>query len=515
MGRPKAMLLLFFVASMALVLFQNCGQANYSISQKATRGIASVDENSSLDDSSMMEANDEEPILQKLVTKYNKPTPQQQDGIEAALTDCSNQNLYPQWKCQMVKVVNPKNSFYNYAVEFRINRIQRDSVGTVLWVNGNNGRDGFRHDENAKGVQDRLDESGVRSIEIVFTDPTTPASGDYEGFTGGFWKYPGGYVLAGGAYAGALAELIKLGVLRGNFLNHIGVSNGTMVAAVAMAKYNAGAVLDRVIFNSGPFLPSFKNACSNNHFARLRGQLGNEPGEEDWVLKIINTWTLGDNSKDSCRIASASDNDPNSVLGGSAVKFYPKTAVHIFMGKQELDGAFGQWILNSNLEYMSKITAAEKTRIVVDTMGHSLNWSGLYDLAVRPKPSPYVNKPIVVSYKVSEARSALPSGVIALNENIEGTVQGLPQDATYSCIEISTGSDCDNPEKWVKMPANGWTFSNGMWRTTLKVTTQQLEKGTQLKQLWYNGKTGQRLQKKITLKECSPKSAKSSAWICR
>ena len=50
-------------------------------------------------------------------------------------------------------------------------------------------------------------------------------------------------------------------------LNHVGGSNGTMVAAYALSHFDAGSFVDRFILHAGPFLPNFSEACDPNHFA--------------------------------------------------------------------------------------------------------------------------------------------------------------------------------------------------------------------------------------------------------
>jgi len=398
--------------------------------------------------------------------------------FEATVANCS-QALYSGWKCYPTTVISAEGRPYN--IEFRWNHLRQSAEGTAVWVLGNNGTGSFRgSDARAAQIQDDLDkQDNIRTIEIAFTDPV-PA--DFQ-FAGGYWSTPNGYRSAAGAYMAALDHLHAKGLVHGKFLNHVGGSNGTMVAAYALAHLNAEKYLDRVVFHAGPFIPDFTKACDSNYWASF----SKSPQQLTFIKQLWGHWMAGDKTKDPC---TAGGPDRSSTLKGGK-NIFPTTAVHVVMGALEATTGFGPWMLLSNLDWYSQIVAPEKSRIVRSDIGHEMSWSDIRDYLKRPPPQPLVlqNPQMIFSLTKNGAQiTELP-----LDNVIYGRVTGVPESGAAACMEFSGEDTCSNPNNWTNMPNTDWRYVGAnTWQSEFKFSSAQFSAGQIFRGFWINTNTGER-----------------------
>ncbi|MCM2282800.1 MAG: hypothetical protein NDI61_13250 [Bdellovibrionaceae bacterium] len=464
--------IILLLATVSVALYQNCSPG-FSPSSHSANGDWSSQEPSATDPS-------DTPFDVPPSDNSANPTPidppiELADTIDRDAPSC-RLAAYTNWKCLSTQLRSAEGLVYS--LEFRWNRVATPSQGTVLWVNGNHGNAPFRSaSTEARAIQDRLDrESGVRSVEVIFSDPVLPTNPN----SGGYWKYPRGYYSAASAYFAALQFVATQGLKRGLFLNHIGVSNGTMVAAYALSNLNAGQYLDRVIFSAGPFLSDVSLACRADHYASFN----QSPTQFSYIKSLLNYWSSGDAAKDICSLAP----DRSSLLKLGNKRF-PKTAVHVFMGAKEDPEGFGPWILNSNVEWFSAIEAPEKSREVVSTMGHEFISTGIYDLARRPAPIPLDGT--IPTFLLSLTLNGPPTLSIPLDRKIYGTVTGM-SDSAFSCSEEFGSSYCVNPMNWTLMPNAEWSYVDGKWRGEFTLSSGAVRSGQRFSSFWYDRKTGKR-----------------------
>ncbi len=234
---------------------------------------------------------------------------------------------------------------------------------------------------------DQIDE--VRMIMIEFLDAP-----DANNAWGGYWKHFGGYKSASLAFMGSLDIILASGIIKGEFLNYMGGSNASTIAAHAMAFHGADQFFDRVIFHMGPFLPSLANACDPNSASSF---YQNTPEQQKSVFSLLNAWNYGSADRHVC---DNLNNDRSSIqVGGKNI--FPNTQVHVVVGAKEVTQGFGSWILTSNLEWYNNIQAKSKSRIVRPNMAHNTSFEDLRrymrlsagevaaeDTDVAPTPSP-------------------------------------------------------------------------------------------------------------------------------
>lgn len=365
---------------------------------------------------------------------------------------------YRNFKC-LNKVLRTQEGL-DYAVTFRWNRIGQESNGTVIWVLGNNGKGVWRAFPGSAPIQDDFDRNkNIRSVEIDFTDaPKTT------GNSGGYWSHGGGYYSAAQAYMAAVAYVVA-NLKSGAFLNHVGGSNGTMVAAYSLSHFGAGQYVDRFILHAGPFLPDLQEACDTNHFASF----SKSPSMYQNIIEIMGTWTYLDASKNVCADSSVNTINRLSVLKNS-VKSYPQNGIHVVMGEKEKTEGFGDWILQSNFSWYSQIEAAEKTREVISSIGHEMYWLSVASFASRPKPSPMGAAP---SLTFSTTRDGAATTQVAANSKVYGVVRNIDASSAQACMaESARIADCSNPHNWTSFPNADWKFDGSVWRS--EFTPQQL-----------------------------------------
>lgn len=368
----------------------------------------------------------------------------------------------------------------SYLISLRWNRVNQNSAGTIIWVLGGDGRGRWRTNfSTVIPIQDNFDrQQNVRTVEVEFLDSPV-GSGD-----GGYWVHGGGYYSAALAYMEALGY-VHANLKMGSFLNHVGGSNGTMVAAYALSHFGAGQYVDRFIFHAGPFLASLSDACNNNHFASF----SKSPTMLGTIMSFVGKWAYQNPNQNVC--ASTDMLSRMSVLSG-AQNVYPNNAIHVVMGEKEKTQGFGEWIIESNYQWYSQVQAGEKTYHILPNIGHDMDWGLVTAYASRGKPQALGVAP-TLTFSLAEngaAVSQVPAGskVYAVLRNVSSaSAQGCMQ-------ESSQFSFCDNPRTWSQFPNADWTYTNGAWRTSFVPSQSGLAVGKTYRGFNINPQTGQRTE---------------------
>lgn len=446
-----------FLAMCGVVLcFQNCGTGFEALSEKQ---------------------------LSSVETPLDVTTPSSPDGVVSTIDldkealPCS-QPEYAGFLCLQKSLVSDEGQ--TYSVIFRWNRANMDSVGTVIWVLGADGRGQWRTKfKETIPIEEEFDRvNSIRSVEIEFAD--APPSPDLDG---GYWKYPRGYYSAASAYMAALKFVVE-NLKKGKFLNHVGGSNGTMVAAYALSHFNAGAYLSRVIMHAGPFLPDLADACNSAHYASFR----RSPVQYSMILELLGIWTFGKRSISPCSVVP---NDRVSLIH-DGTRSYSNTAVHVVMGAKEATEGFGPWILESNLQWYSNIQAAEKTRKVSSVLGHEMDWNEILSYARLPPPAAMGPAP-TLRFSLSEGGASVQT--VPVNRTVYGLVTNIDSSSAISCMaEISNVKYCDNPHNWTTLPNAEWSYMNGLWKSAFVPANLGALVGNTYVGFFLNAKTGQRTQ---------------------
>ena len=405
-----------------------------------------------------------------------------QDSAIANLTFPCAEAEYKNFNC--VDKVLRTSEGRDYSVRFRWNRISSalGSNGTVIWVLGGDGRKQWRILEPPSiATQDDFDSRlGIRSVEIEFLDaPKTPDGG------GGYWVHGGGYYSASLAYFEAV-KYVAANLKVGAFMNHVGGSNGTMVAAFALSHFDAGAYVNRFVLHAGPFLSHLGDACDPSHFASFATSYNENPSVYGTIKAYLGTWAYRDPNREVCN----SDMIPRmSVLTG-AKSSYPNNAIHVVMGAKEKTEGFGPWIIESNAQWFSQVQAAEKTRQVLPNLGHEMDWSSIVGHLSRPAPLPMGAAPVLT---FSTTLGGAPLSQVTLSSQIYGSVTNIDSQSAMGCMrESSRLSECDNPSNWLAFPNSEWTFSNNVWRSQFTPAQLGLTPGVRYVGFNVNTRTGQR-----------------------
>lgn len=366
-----------------------------------------------------------------------------------------------------------------YSVILRWNRVNsEDSVGTVVWVLGGQGSGKWRSYPGAVEIEDSFDRSQkIRSVEVDFVDEAVA-----EGASGGYWVHGGGYYSAALAYMEVIAY-ISANLKVGSFLNHVGGSNGTMVAAYALSHFDAGSFVDRFILHAGPFLPNFSEACDPNHFASFH----RSPAMLGVITGFVGSWAYKDPKKNPCTLGDM--NARMSVLAG-AKNTYPNNGIHVVMGEKEKVDGFGPWIIESNYHWYSQVEAAEKTYQILGSIGHEMEWSSVRTYAAMGKPQPMGPAP-TLTFSLAQDGPAVTH--IPANARVYGVIRNIDANSAMGCMQESGGAaNCENPRKWTKLPNGDWTFSDGVWRTSFVPAEKGFMTGKSFQGFNVNLKTGQR-----------------------
>lgn len=367
----------------------------------------------------------------------------------------------------------------SYLVSLRWNRVNQNSAaGTILWVLGGDGRGRWHASfPNVIPIQDNFDrQQNIRTVEVEFLDAPV-GSGD-----GGYWVHGGGY------YSAALAYMEVLGYIHSNlkqgaFLNHIGGSNGTMVAAYALSHFGAGNYVDRFIFHAGPFLPSLADACDNNHFASF----SKSPAMLGTIMNFVGKWAYKNPNQNVC--ASTDMLSRMSVLSG-AQNVYSNNAIHVVMGAKEKTEGFGDWIIESNYQWYSQVQAGEKTYHILPNIGHEMDWGLLVSYASRGKPQSLGASP-TLTFSLSENGASVTQ--VPVSSKVYAVVRNVGSASAQGCMqESSQFAACDNPRNWSQFPNADWTYTNGAWRTSFIPAQAGLLVGKTYRGFNINPQTGQR-----------------------
>ncbi len=277
--------------------------------------------------------------------------------------DCDNPSLAG-WKCLKTILTTYDGKQYNVLLKWT--RPNQKSVATIFL--------GLGGDATYEPINDPLQRAlftnqlgeldGIRTVSLQMIDPPPPGQEQ-----GGYWIYGGGYHNLGQIFMAGYALAIKHNLIQGQYTNYYGGSNGTMMLASAMARYNADIFFDRVVFQAGPFLPNLKNAC-NKH---SKSSFYRSPLDKaKFVINIMSIWSFIFPEKyDLCDPGTP---DNMSLLRADSKTNYPNTIFHVVMGAKEVTDPFGQWILDSNEEWYNSITAKSKERMVRSYVGHDTSY---------------------------------------------------------------------------------------------------------------------------------------------
>jgi hypothetical protein len=361
--RLKSLLPVSFLSLVGLfiLLFQNCspfkvepGLADTSGQQSSTSSPPTNSE-SSLPEASLP------PVTN--APRTGSVIPSFIDLTKAALIDeqtpnCTepiNQGL----KCLNTSVVTSEG--LSYKVRIKWSRPNVDSKGSVfIAIGGSGGADTqIRDNPPSKFFIDKLTNvDQLRVIDVEFVDK--PINSNY---WGGYFVHAGGYKSASLAFAEVVKLIVDKQIVRGKFLNYLGGSNASMVAAYSMSYFGTDQYFDRVVLQMGPFLANLKSSCAQNSSDSF---YKNKPDQQTTVLQLLGSWRFGNPNQSVC---SDLTNDRMSTLG--PVLSFPYTHVHTIIGALETDYGFGQFMLNSNEVWFNSISAKTKLRIVRPEMAHN------------------------------------------------------------------------------------------------------------------------------------------------
>jgi len=373
------------------------------------------------------------------------------------------------------------SSGYSYQVLLRWNRHNQSSQGTVIWVSGGDGSRAWRtlYAPQAASVQDDWEKAGYRSVELQFLDV-----GGQQDLNNGYWRYAGGYLRAGELYFEVL-KFINQYLKSGSFLNHIGISNGSMVAATAMAYFGADQYLNRVIFHAGPFLPDVKKACRSDHFASF-ALLG---GKRELWFNYLSFWSSGSGAMNPCQALPQN----LSILAGNAKTLYPRTAVHTMMGALEATQGFSEWIYHSHESWYQQIVAAEKTYLFNPSLGHEMDWNEVRNHGLKSAPSAL--PPDIKFYFTDVRNGSIEVRQIRAHQPIHAVVTGLSsgEEAAACWAEnVNYEEYCGNPRNWISLPHPDWSYQNGRWLASWDRADRIGVAGKMYTGAWIRKRTGQK-----------------------
>lgn len=372
-------------------------------------------------------------------------------------------------------------SGHSYQVRIRWNRGGQSSNGTVLWVSGGDGSKVWRElDARAAAIQDEWRNQGIRSVELQFIDGITSSGGN--DLNTGYWRHAGGYQRSSAAYFEAL-KFVHQYLRQGSFLNHIGGSNGTMVAAYALAYYSADQYLNRVIFHAGPFLPDMRKACSPRHFASF----DRSSDVKAIIYNFLSHWIFGGPGRDPCQ-----DLNTSSILGLGARHIYPSLAIHSMMGEKEMGNGFGAWIIHSHESWFHQVVAAEKTYLYNRNLGHEMDWDEIRRHGIKSPPAGLSGE--VRFYFTNSPGGNVAISQVSASQPIYGVVTGVGVDEGAACWAEESNFEeyCGNPRNWSPMPNRDWSYQNGRWLAAWPQAGQIGQSGKTYRGAWMRTRTGQK-----------------------
>lgn len=298
--------------------------------------------------------------------------------IPAGSVDCPTPHAG--WKCLTLDLINTANGV-SYRVQYRWNLPAQPQIhATALWVAGGNGTWSADLMNESLATQNKLATSdAIRSVIIDFID--APQTG--VAHSGGYWHALDGYRVAAKIYDVAVRRLIAAGLYQGNYLSHIGGSNGTNMAAFALAYHGADAYLDQVVFNAGPISIDLEDECGKASSPAHIDVGGKTRGDQ--VAKLADTWMGWDDdaAQRYCQRRAApagADAERISNLDDAAQRDFPSLTVHTIVGMQD---GFGLWLLRSNRKWFDGIKARHMTLDCDDQLGHEMDWDRTYTYVSR------------------------------------------------------------------------------------------------------------------------------------
>lgn len=332
-----------------------------------------------------------------------------------------------------------------YKIQIKWTRPNMESKGSVLMMIGGSGAgdirpDGLREQSRMDpptqfALKKLSDEDQLRVIEVDFVDAPLGSNP-----WGGYFVHSGGYKSAGYAFMAVVSLLIEKQIVRGNFLNYLGGSNASVVAAYALSHLGMDRFFDRVVFQMGPFMTSLQNSCDPNAEDSF---YKNEIALRNYVFELFGWWRYGSNARNVCDNVS---DDRLSVLGH--IRNFPNTHVHVIVGALEEQFGFGKYLLNSNEAWYKAISAKSKSRIIRPEMAHNNSYKDMRRyLKLSPDESPAEGED--PDYKDSEGEFCGGGQIVKFN--CRASAQVLPPtvdknvkwaDQGKGCFHLATGVKC-------------------------------------------------------------------------
>lgn len=280
------------------------------------------------------------------------------------------------WKCLKTKVTTIEGKSYNILLKW--SRPNQKSKGTIFYGSGGNGANDMLEDPAQRLVFNELAEKNqIRTIMLDMLDKDEKFE-----LGSGYWIYGGGYKNLSQVFAAVWELVVQKALVHGDFTNYYGGSNGTMLLASAMARYNADIYFDRVLFMIGPFLPDLASACDKNSASSF---YLNNTEKFNWIMTLLGQWNYQDQKKNVCdNIAE----DNTSILKNLKTE-YPDTIIHVVVGAKEDTVGFGPWFNASNLEWYNSIKAKSKERLIRPNLGHDNSYEDMLRiLKLAPNETP-------------------------------------------------------------------------------------------------------------------------------
>lgn len=338
----------FIAAASGLILFQNCTQFN------AVDGISPFGASEAKIKYSLRGSSPDEFISQV------------SGDIDELADDCQSPVLKG-YKCLDQKITTSEGKVYGIRIKW--NRPGKSSRGSFISVGGGTGKGEALNDRVLKNLVEKMDQQDqVRAIFLEFTDDPW-ASKEW----GGCWSQAGGYKSTGLLFRDAVKHIIEsLKIPRGEFLNYLGLSNGTMLASYGMSNFGMDRYFDRVVLHAGPVLGSAVEACDVNNPKSIFN--ANTKERSDYLFGLFSVWLNGDGGAHMC--ANVKNDDRMSVLTGN--KNFPNTHIVTVVGALEAQrGGFGNYHLVSNEDWFNKVSGKSKVRLVPELMGHEYGYQNI------------------------------------------------------------------------------------------------------------------------------------------
>ncbi len=405
-------------AALCVLLFQNCSQ--FKIGPELTETSAQLS------------------IIPTLI-----------DSTKAAQVDAETPNctepILQGLKCLNTTVVTTEG--LRYKVRIKWSRPNVDSKGSVFMAIGGSGGHGTqsRDDPPSKYFIDKLTNvDQLRVIDVEFID--TPINSNY---WGGYFVHAGGYKSASLAFTAVVKLIVNKQIVRGQFLNYLGGSNASMIAAYSMSYFGTDRYFDRVVLQMGPFLANLRSSCDPNSVDSF---YRNTPGQQASVFQLLGSWRYGNPNQSVC--ADLSD-DRMSTLG-PALSF-PNTHVHTIVGALETDYGFGQFILNSNEVWFNSISAKTKSRIVRPEMAHNNSYKDMRRfLKLSPSEVPTDDPDYI------DGTGEFCNGSVIVEYNCRAGAQILPPTVDPTIKWVGVGGGCFHLATTRACAAGGlkWVYTN-------------------------------------------------------